>query len=278
MVVERPIGFLWEVVMKRERADRPPSKSAVSCSWQSVWSPDAVIRLTPLLKSLLAALEVVLARAPIWGNAFLPTYACAEPFRRFSELVQNLGLEQLDPSGPPVAADVRISHEFDRFGERAKFLLDGLYYDLFETVWDLKSIGFCDQLPRDGKIPTPSERTMAKLRDVTFRFEQLITILVPVSVSDNSTYQSVNTKVKRPTPWAVDQEIIDTLRSVRHRCTTMKLIDEMATRALDPSESTVKKRLAAMVKEHRLTKDPRAEPPGYGLPEWADGSSGSVGS
>jgi hypothetical protein len=74
-----------------------------------------------------------------------------------------------------------------------------------------------------------------------------------------------------------DLQIIDTLRAVGHRLTTTKLLSAMTGRGLNPSESTVKKRLAGLVKGRRLTRDPKASPRGYGLPEW-DGSSGSGGS
>jgi len=73
-------------------------------------------------------------------------------------------------------------------------------------------------------------------------------------------------------------QIVSTLRDVGHRCTTQGLLSEMRSRGLDPAESTVKKRLARMTKEVRLHKDPKAKPPGYGLPEWGVGSIGSSGS
>lgn len=72
-----------------------------------------------------------------------------------------------------------------------------------------------------------------------------------------------------------DRKIVETLREVGRRCTTQKLLSEMTMRKLDPAESTVKKRLAAMVESGLLTKDANAKPPGYGLPEWSRGSSGS---
>jgi hypothetical protein len=72
-----------------------------------------------------------------------------------------------------------------------------------------------------------------------------------------------------------DREIVETLRAVGHRLSTEKLLDAMDKRRLNPSPSTVKKRLAAMVKDERLTKDPKSRPRGYGLPEWGRGSSGS---
>src|SRR5208337_4543229 len=72
-----------------------------------------------------------------------------------------------------------------------------------------------------------------------------------------------------------DRQIITTLREVGRRCTTKKLLDEMTKRELNPAESTVKKRLAAMVTSGLLTNDAKAKPPGYGLPEWSRGSSGS---
>jgi hypothetical protein len=71
-----------------------------------------------------------------------------------------------------------------------------------------------------------------------------------------------------------DRQIIETLRAVGHRLTTKKLLAKMSDRKLNPAESTVKKRLAEMVKNRRLTNDPKARPRGYGLPEWI-GSSGS---
>lgn len=74
-----------------------------------------------------------------------------------------------------------------------------------------------------------------------------------------------------------DRLIEKTLRTVGHRLTTTALIAEMEKLELNPSESTVKKRLAAMVKENRLDNKPKAKPKGYGLPEW-DGSFGSTGS
>jgi hypothetical protein len=72
-----------------------------------------------------------------------------------------------------------------------------------------------------------------------------------------------------------DREIIDTLRSVGYRCTTKKLLQEMTNRRLNPSDSTIKKRLAGLVQDGVLDKDAKAVPPGYGLLEWTVGSSGS---
>jgi hypothetical protein len=71
-----------------------------------------------------------------------------------------------------------------------------------------------------------------------------------------------------------DLQIIETLRAVGHRLTTTKLISAMTECGLNPSESTVKKRLAGLVKSGQLDNDPKARPRGYGLPEW-DGSRGS---
>jgi hypothetical protein len=80
-----------------------------------------------------------------------------------------------------------------------------------------------------------------------------------------------------PSVWAVDREIIETLRAVGRRLTTEGLLGEMSRRGLNPSGSTVKKRLAELVKGRRLNNDPKARPRGYGLPGW-EGSSGSRGS
>src|SRR5262249_25415505 len=75
--------------------------------------------------------------------------------------------------------------------------------------------------------------------------------------------------------WKVDGQIISTLKVVGHPLTTTKLLSEMNSRNSEPfSVSTVKKRLAEMVRENRLTNDRKGEPPGYGLPE-GFGSPGS---
>jgi hypothetical protein len=80
-----------------------------------------------------------------------------------------------------------------------------------------------------------------------------------------------------PSDWEVDPQIIETLRAVGRRLTTEGLLTKMSDRGLHPSVSTVKKRLAYLVKAGRLTKDSKARPRGYGLPQW-NGSSGSLGS
>jgi hypothetical protein len=80
-----------------------------------------------------------------------------------------------------------------------------------------------------------------------------------------------------PSHWEVDPQIMETLRAVGHRLTTEKLLTEMTRRGLHPSNSTVKKRLAYLVKARRLTNDSKVRPRGYGLPAWND-SSGSLGS
>jgi hypothetical protein len=218
-------------------------------------------------------LKTIVQRAPIWGNTFLPTRASVEPFERASDLARSLGLEDLDPSGSQVAVEAEYSIQFVRFGEDALQLIDGLFLDLFTTVWDLKVIGLCDLPPRDAKIPIPSAATMAKLQDVTSRFERLGTIIARARETSSSEHQ--RTGAQEPSRWKVDERIIETLRGVGHRLTTTKLLGEMEPPEWTPSESTAKKRLATLVKAKRLTNDPKSKPPGYGLPEWAVGSSGS---
>ena len=72
-----------------------------------------------------------------------------------------------------------------------------------------------------------------------------------------------------------DRDIIETLRAIARRCTTTALLTQMNDRGLVAADSTVKKRLAEMIKDGRLTKDPKARRPGYGLPEWNCSSFGS---
>jgi hypothetical protein len=74
--------------------------------------------------------------------------------------------------------------------------------------------------------------------------------------------------------WQLDRQVQETLQSVGHRLTTSKLLYEMERRRIPVDESSLKKRLAAMVKANRLTNDPKARPRGYGLPDWTS-SAGS---
>jgi hypothetical protein len=74
--------------------------------------------------------------------------------------------------------------------------------------------------------------------------------------------------------WTVDDRILETLKTVGRRLSTTKLISAMNARGRRVSVSTVKKRLALMVREKRLTNDTKAKPRGYGLREW-DHSAGS---
>ena len=113
------------------------------------------------------------------------------------------------------------------------------------------------------------DKARAYLEDLARRIEEIETLM--------SAEQSIGGPVI-PTHRESECQIVSTLRDVGHRCTTTELIREMDKRKLHPSDSTVKKRLAEMVKEGRLDKDPKAKPPGYGLPEWKRGSLGSVGS
>jgi hypothetical protein len=57
---------------------------------------------------------------------------------------------------------------------------------------------------------------------------------------------------KTQSDWAVDDQIRETLKTVARRLSTTKLISEMNGRGLTVSVSTVKKRLALMVREKRL--------------------------
>jgi hypothetical protein len=74
--------------------------------------------------------------------------------------------------------------------------------------------------------------------------------------------------------WEVDRQILETIEAVGHRLTQRKLLSNMTERYGPVAESTVKKRAPVMLRQGRLTKDPNASPPGYGLPKW-DGSPGS---
>lgn len=66
----------------------------------------------------------------------------------------------------------------------------------------------------------------------------------------------------------IPQEIINTLKAVGHRLTAMQLLAEMAQRGYEWSEASVFNWCSRMVKDGKLTKDPSASPPGYGLPSW----------
>jgi hypothetical protein len=78
---------------------------------------------------------------------------------------------------------------------------------------------------------------------------------------------------RKPSPppaasnWEADDQIIQTLRKAGERLTTAQLHYAMEELGFEASLSTIKLRLAAMVRNKTLTNDPRAKPPGYGLPE-----------
>ena len=88
----------------------------------------------------------------------------------------------------------------------------------------------------------------AYLEDLARRIEKIETVM--------SAEQTIGGPVT-PTHRESECQIVSTLRDVGHRCTTTELIREMDKRKLQPSDSTVKKRLAEMVKERRLDKDRR---------------------
>lgn len=70
-------------------------------------------------------------------------------------------------------------------------------------------------------------------------------------------------------------DIILTLQEVGHRLTTTRLLTELSRRDREWSERSVATWLARLVEEGTLTKDPRAKPPGYGLPEWGNSPPGA---
>jgi hypothetical protein len=66
----------------------------------------------------------------------------------------------------------------------------------------------------------------------------------------------------------IDNQIFEALRHKGHRLTTLKLLKAMEEVGGATSESTLKKRLAQLVKAKRLDNSPKAKPRGYGLPKW----------
>ena len=65
-----------------------------------------------------------------------------------------------------------------------------------------------------------------------------------------------------------EQDIMDLLRSVGHRLTTMQLLDEFNRRNNPKAGSTLKAKLSSLVKRRILTTSHLHKPGGYGLPEW----------
>ena len=66
------------------------------------------------------------------------------------------------------------------------------------------------------------------------------------------------------------QAITKVLHDVKHRLTTTKILEELQARDLIWGDSTVKRALAEMVREHELTSRKAPRPRGYGLPAWPD--------
>ncbi len=71
-----------------------------------------------------------------------------------------------------------------------------------------------------------------------------------------------------------EEDILETLRTAGHRLTTMQLLEALSREERLHGESTVKTHLASMVRRQLLTKDPDANPHGYGLPEWLTNGNG----
>jgi len=116
------------------------------------------------------------------------------------------------------------------------------------------------------------------LQSTIGKLEELLRLLPPSEKAPEAGGSNRGDAALNPPQCESEREIVETLRAEGHRLTTSKLLSAMTRDGLNPSESTVKKRLTEMVKGGRLTKDPKAKPPGYGLPEWGGGSSGSIGS
>src|SRR5438477_8297799 len=64
------------------------------------------------------------------------------------------------------------------------------------------------------------------------------------------------------------EHCLEVLREAGHRLTQSQILADLAKRGYHDGESTVKLALAQMSRDGRLTKDPEANPRGYGLPEW----------
>ena len=64
-----------------------------------------------------------------------------------------------------------------------------------------------------------------------------------------------------------EQDILDLLRSVGHRLTTMQIFDEFNRRNNPKGGSTIKAKLSSLVKRRILTNSHFQKPGGYGLPE-----------
>ena len=64
------------------------------------------------------------------------------------------------------------------------------------------------------------------------------------------------------------QDITRILHEIRHRLTTGKILQEMRARNLVWGDSTVKRALAEMVRDHELNNRSGVRPRGYGLTAW----------
>ena len=63
-------------------------------------------------------------------------------------------------------------------------------------------------------------------------------------------------------------EIVDVLKSAGHRMTGDGIATTMHRLGVGRCGSVLKHTLSYFRKLGRLTNDPKADPPGYGLPEW----------
>jgi hypothetical protein len=119
----------------------------------------------------------------------------------------------------------------------------------------------CDQLPGVWIENTPEQMARELIRLERRLPQELINHLKERAARKPSPPPAASN-------WEADDQIVQTIRKAGERLTTDQLLYAMQGLGLSAKESTVKKRLAALVENKTLTNDPRAKPRGYGLPEW----------
>jgi hypothetical protein len=130
-------------------------------------------------------------------------------------------------------------------------------------------------LGHDSLTPADWKSALAEtLRGAATPTRRKRPVCVTVWFSDHSSLQYGLPAGETPAARGADDvseckhDILNILHEKNERLTTSKILQEMQARDLLWGESTVKRALAGMVREHELNNRSGVRPRGYGLPAW----------
>lgn len=99
------------------------------------------------------------------------------------------------------------------------------------------------------------------------RFGEIMSRLSALA-EEKRTLNAVGSRQPDPKLSPAEKDIVNVIRQAGHRLTQTQILNALSAEEKIPSVGTTKVTLAALVRHAILTHDGRADPPGYGLPEW----------